>query len=166
YWVRPDPRDWDVTADHFATDPENGGVDRALAAQLRATFEPGISEAAQRALVAPTLFWPVAVDVAPLPEGVAKTTLMRTSPRTVQEAPQRSVSPVGDGSDGQAALEQFVQRLYQLFRGEPPQQHGLVVDLSGGFESFFTGREVPRNPLAEREAQARETVEDPLAAPP
>src|SRR5690606_35523236 len=51
YWVRPDPRDWDVTADHFATDPENGGVDRALAAQLRATFEPGISEAAQRALV-------------------------------------------------------------------------------------------------------------------
>src|SRR5690606_29092728 len=42
----------------------------------------------------------------------------------------------------------------------------LFRSLSGGFESFFTGREVPRNPLAEREAQARETVEDPLAAPP
>jgi hypothetical protein len=163
YWYMPASLDWATKAEVFAQRPD-GSVDDALVAAYREQFLPGVDPELAKGLTPPALFWPCAVDLAEtLPDGVEGRVLMRSSPRSVLQTPPQMVDPVGrDGRRIQQSFAKFQNDIAQLLLSEPPRQHGLMIDLSGRFRSWFDGRDVPRRPGAEK---AADELPDPLAEP-
>lgn len=166
YWFQPASIDWADQADTLAKQSD-GSIDDSLATAYRGQFLPGVDPERAKGLTPPAFFWPCAVDLAEvLPEGVTGHVLMRSSPRSALQTPPRTVNPVGtDPRRIQLAYNKFLEDVARLLQSEPPRQHGLVVDLSGAFSSWFTGRKIPPRPGAETGEKGEEDVEDPLAEP-
>ena len=161
YWFQPGDIDWGAQAEQIAA--ARGSNDRTLIDTYRQTFEPGIDLERTKGLTVPAFFWPCAVDLAdPVPAGVVGHVLFRSSPLSMLLRMPQSVHPIGnDPAQRQSAHQSFLTRILALFASEPPQQHGLMVSLSGEFRSWYLGRPIPPRPGAAKPP----AVSDPLAEP-
>ncbi|MEO0481063.1 MAG: GldG family protein [Planctomycetota bacterium] len=138
YWFRPTTADWSAQAAVLA---QGLGGDEQLAADLARVLRPGVLPAIERLIVAPEVFWAIAVDPAPeIPAGLQVRTLMRTSPLQKVNQIGQSVAPSTNSNlvNGYRPWIQNVQRLTQqeLATG---RQSGLFVEVRGTFTSYFDG---------------------------
>jgi ABC-type uncharacterized transport system involved in gliding motility auxiliary subunit len=165
YWFPPQDIDWSARAADVAR--VRGVTDTAVVETYRRVFAPGIDREAARGLVTPVFFWPCAVDlVEPLPDAVRGQVLMRSSPFSILERLPQSVNPLGDGTEFEASINRFNQRIAEVMAHEPPQQHGLLVALSGEFPSWFAGRAIPPRPTEPKATPPKDPLEDPIGEPP
>ncbi len=172
YWFRPLDKDWALEAERFAQRVD-GSVDQELATRYKEVFLPGVDKVAAAGLVAPFFYWPCAVELAEkLPEGVSGDVLFRTSPKSLLQGRQPDLNPIGlsgNPVEMQASMNGFATGLRALFDSTPPQQHGLMVKVSGTLPSFFQGQKIPKSKAqlaAEAEANAAAEAakeKDPLA---
>ena len=155
YFFHPLDVDWAGAAEEIAANfgGANGGT-AELVESYRQTFKPGIAKdhvvlgaLAARNRQGPGMYWPCPVGLTDkLPDGVEGRVLMRTSPLAIVEPPPPSLDPLGADRDVRTRYrnaQSFANKLVQRLHSDPRQQVPLMVSLSGKFQSFFAGKDIP-----------------------
>jgi len=165
--------DWATVADQLAID-STGKVDERKAEQYRKTLKPGMPaddflfQAFRKLQRGPGFYWPTWVGLAQraggaldLPDGVQGRVLLWSSPLALVEDPPQQLNPIGqDPSQYSAVSQKFFRDRMDRLAAETRQQAPLMVEVKGGFTSFFAGRERPLRPSEAVEKDARKDDED------
>lgn len=166
FWFQPTDIDWATKAAEIAK--ARGVTDGSLIATYKQTFLPGVDAESARGLAAPAMFWPTAVDlVEPAPTGVQGKVLFRSSPFSALMVMQQSMHPLGPQPEKfQEEYARFVSGIMRALGSEPPQQHGLMVSISGAFHSIFDGRKLPPSPFSSLPKPSGDPLDTPIGEKP
>lgn len=153
FFLHPLHYDWTANAEQFARDAA-GNVDLELLERYRERFVSGMNPTSEFARpflesrVGPGFYFPTRLELRdPLPDGIEAEVHFRTTPVAMGVPSQQPLDWIG--AIPQRMVESFRanrETFLNGLRGEPRQQHPLMVELSGAFTSFFADKVVPYRP--------------------